>query len=239
MELGSRSSTAALPSKYQAEQSRCWDRPSSQPSPAPHSAPTSSVSRRGISMEPRDMASSESRRFSLCGSGAGSPGFQCCRGYHTSHPAELPEMHLLLSCRPLKQRASDPRPATSGGPAPCPGSTIRRACPRRAPPGGSGAAFFGKTDSFEVVVVSAVGDQEPSGTRHLPLSSPNSVPHRPAPGRGVVLTRRNHAPMGGTSGDEFCGRCLFGHLSFLGIIQSFFFNQLCSLFPACLCKSHW
>lgn len=148
-------------------------------------------------------------------------------------------MHLLLSCRPLKQRASDPRPATSGGPAPCPGSTIRRACSRRAPPGGSGAAFFGKTDSFEVVVVPAVGDQEPSGTRHLPLSSPNSVPHRPAPGQGVVLTRRNHAPMGGTSGDEFCGRCLFGHLSFLGIIQSFFFNQLCSLFPACLCKSHW
>lgn len=85
-------------------------------------------------MEPRDMVSSESRRFSPRRSAARSLGFQPCRGYYTSHPAELPKNHLLLSCRPLKQRASDRDRPLPEAPPPVPEALPGGRVPRELRP---------------------------------------------------------------------------------------------------------
>jgi hypothetical protein len=50
---------------------------------------------------------------------------------HTQRSCRRPASPLLSAAETTSFR---PRPATSGGPAPCPGSTTSRACPTRAPP---------------------------------------------------------------------------------------------------------
>lgn len=85
-------------------------------------------------MEPRDMASSESGCFLPRDSAIHSPGFQPCRGYHTSQSAELPKLPLLLPCPTLKQRAADGDPPLPEAPPPVPEALPGGRVPRELRP---------------------------------------------------------------------------------------------------------